>query len=180
MMNKNEGHPLSDYVQPKRAAEILGVQPNRIYEYISDGRLPAEKRGKLHFILIQDVESFKANPIGRARVKPTLWHAYKDDVTLLSTEIDVQVRASQQQHLREKLQAIQIENRHLFPKTIARYVLQEDETLNSVHILLFWKSSELPSEEQRQTHISALQAELADVLDWETARIQTRSALIHT
>lgn len=92
----------------------------------------------------------------------------------------MQVRAGQQSQLVEKLQAIQRADQHTFPGTIARYVLRGDEQLDSVHILLVWKSTEMPGEEKLRSYLGAFQAELADMLEWETARMRTTEALIHT
>ena len=173
-------HPLSAYVRATMAAEMLGITRNRIYEHIRENRLPAERQGKQYFILKEDIEKFKANPIGRTRSKPLDWRAYAGDVKVLVTEIDVRVRIGQQERLVEKLQAIEGTGEHHFPGTIARYVVEGDEQLNSVRISLIWKSTEMPAEEVRQGYLEAFQAELADVLDWETARMQTTRALLHT
>lgn len=180
MTNKNEVHPLSDYVQPQMAAKMLGVSRNRVYEYIRDQRLPAEKMGKTYFILTKDVERFQANPIGRTRTQPTSWRVYRSGGKLLTTEIDVRVRAGQQQRLVDKLQAMQTTDQHTFPGTIARYIVQGDEQLSSVHIILVWKTTDMPDEAARQEYLAAFQVELAGVLDWNTAHMQTNQAILHT
>lgn len=180
MTHKNEIHPLSDYMQPSTAAKALGVSRNRVYEYIRDQRLPAEKMGKTYFILAKDVEQFQANPTGRTRTQPPPWRAYRSGGKLLTTDIYVQVRTGQQQRLTEKLQNLLHTNQHTFPGTIARYIIQGDGQLSTVHILLIWKTTEMPNEATRQKHLAAFQAELADVLDWQTAQSSTNAAILHT
>ena len=173
-------YPLSAYVGAKEAAYMLGITQNRVYEHIHAYRLPAIQRGKQYYILIQDVKKFEAHPTGRKRTKPTLWRAYQGDVKVPATRISVQVRAGQQKRLREKLQAICKDNRHLFPGTIARFVLPEDEQLGSIDIFLYWKSSDMPDKATRQNELHAFQAELEDVLDWKTAQERSTEALLYT
>ena len=173
-------YSLADYVQPHQAAKMLGISRNRVYEYIRDQRLPAERIGKTYFILTKDVEQFQANPTGRTRTQPPAWRVYKGGGRVVVTEIDVQVRSGQQQRLAEKLQAIQAANQYTFPGTIARYIVQGDEQLSGVHIVLVWKTTEMPDEAARQGYLATFQAELADVLDWKTAQVQTNRAMIHT
>ncbi len=38
----------------------------------------------------------------------------------------------------------------------------------------------MPEEEAREKNLAAFQADLADVLDWETAQITTKEGIIYT
>ena len=99
---------------------------------------------------------------------------------VFSTEIQVHVQPGKHTNLLEKLKAIQQANRHTFPGTIARYVIKGDEALTSVHFVLLWKDTEMPDEVVQQHDLKALQEELKDVLDWETAIYTTNEALMYT
>jgi hypothetical protein len=45
---------------------------------------------------------------------------------------------------------------------------------------LVWKDTEMPDGTTRAKDLAAFQAELADVLDWETAQISTKEGIIYT
>jgi len=92
----------------------------------------------------------------------------------------VHVRVGKQAELLEKVKAIQKANRHTFPGTMARYLIKGDEALSSVHFVLIWKDTEMPDETTRQHDLKALQEELADVIDRETALYSTNETLLHT
>lgn len=180
MVKDDKAFPIPGYVVAEDAAHMLGVSKNRVHQYIREGRLSAVRVGKSYLVPIDHVKHFKTHPTGRTRTQPPPWRVYKGGGKVLATEIDVQVRAGQQERLVETLQTIQTIGSHTFPGTIARYILQGDEQLSSVHILLIWKTTEMPDEATHQQHLTAFQADLADVLDWETAQSQTTNALIHT
>jgi len=105
---------------------------------------------------------------------------YNPRSNVLVTEVQVPVRAGQQDRLAEKLKEIQQANRHTFPGTIARYIIKGNPDLTSVHLILAWKDTEMPDEFTREQNLKALQEELSDVLIWEQAQYSTNEALIHT
>lgn len=80
----------------------------------------------------------------------------------------------------QKLQAMRQAKRHPFPGTLARYILRGDEQLSSVHMLLLWKDADISDDAAFQEQLAAFQAELADVLDWNSAKIQQTDALMYT
>jgi hypothetical protein len=80
----------------------------------------------------------------------------------------------------EKLNAILEGQRYLFPGTMQRYVFEEETEPKHVVILLIWKDTEMPDETVIQQELKPLQAELADVLDWDTVEYSTKQAIIHT
>jgi hypothetical protein len=49
-----------------------------------------------------------------------------------------------------------------------------------VEILLIWKASIQPDEEAREEALEAFRADLADVLDWDTAEYDDGTAFMHT
>jgi excisionase family DNA binding protein len=180
MADIHEFPDIPGYVSIKQAAQMLGITDKRVYRYIEIGRLPAFKASGVFLLAEEDVKQFKLNPPGRIRSSPPPWRVYSSRSKVLATEIQVRVRAGKQPELLEKLHAIQEANRHTFPGTIARYLIKSDEALTSVQFVLIWKDTEMPDETARQHDLEALQEELADVLDWETAHSTTYETLMYT
>ena len=180
MTDGTEIPTLPGYVSIKEAARLLGVSDKRVYQYVLAGRLPAQRVGHILILPVEAIEQFKPGPSGRVRASAPSWRAYRSRGSLLVTTIQVRVREGQQAKLVEKLKAIQKADRHTFPGTVARYVVKGDAALALVQIVLVWKTTEMPSETTRQQHLEAFQQELADVLDWGSARYETNEAIIHT
>lgn len=49
------------------AAELLGVSPGRVRQYVAEGRLPVTKFGNTNLIRPGDLAAFERNPPGRPR-----------------------------------------------------------------------------------------------------------------
>jgi hypothetical protein len=178
--NEETTYPLGDYIGAKEAAEMLKVTTNRVYEHIKGYRLPAKRFGKIYHIYRPDVINFRANPTGRQRTKPTPWRVFKGDVKVLVTRIEVKVREGQYGRLRAKLQDAYESQRHLFPGTMARYILSFDEQGKEIEIDLIWKSTDKAKEKDWQAYIDWFKKDLDDVLDWETASFREVPALLST
>ncbi len=169
-----------DYISTDQAAQILGISKQRVYQYIEEQRLPAFRAGNVILLKREAVQQFKPNITGRPRKKEPAWRVYRGGSTVLGTDIQIRIRPGRQDQLIEKLRAIYKGQRHTFPGTIQRYVFKDDVSPAAVNILLIWKDTEMPGEEARKKHLEAFQAELADVLDWETAQITTKEGIIYT
>ena len=169
-----------DYISTDQAARILGISKQRVYQYIEEKRLPAFRAGNVILLRKEAVEQFKPHITGRPRKKEPLWRVYRGGSTVLGTDIQVQVRDGKQAQLIEKLRAIYTGQRHTFPGTIQRYIFKDDSSPATVSIWLVWKDAEMPDEANRERDLKAFQAELADVLDWETAQISTKEGIIYT
>ena len=180
MADIHEFPDIPGYVSIEQAAHMLGITDKRVYRYIEIGRLPAFKASGVFLLAEEDVKQFKLNPPGRIRTNPPRWRSYSSRSKVLATEIQVPVRTGKQEELLQKLAAIQGANRHTFPGTIARYLIKGDEALTCMHVVLFWKDTDMPDETTRQHDLKALQDELADVLDWETAHSTTNETLLYT
>ncbi len=180
MADINDFPDIPGYVSIKQAAEMLGITDKRVYRYIDLGRLPAFKSGGVFLIREDEVKRFKLNPPGRVRSDPPPWRMFNTRSKVFATDIRVQVRSGQQNNLIKLLDAIQQANRHTFPGTIARYATKGDEAFTHLHLFLVWKDTEMPDEQTRQDHLTALKEELADVLDWETAQYDTTETLMYT
>lgn len=169
-----------DYISTDQAAHILGISKQRVYQYIEEQRLPAFRAGNVILLKREAVQQFKPNITGRPRKKEPAWRVYRGGSTVLGTDIQVQIRPGKQDQLVEELKAIYKGQRHTFPGTIQRYVFKDDVSPAAISILLIWKDTEMPEEEARAKNLAAFKAELADVLDWETAQISTKEGIIYT
>src|SRR2546421_6909933 len=169
-----------DYISTDQAAQILGISKQRVYQYIEEQRLPAFRAGNVILLRKEAVQQFKPHITGRPRKKEPAWRVYRGGSTLLGTDIQVQIRPGKQGQLVEKLKAMYKGQRHTFPGTIQRYVFKDDISPAAISILLIWKDTEMPEKEERERNLAAFQAELADVLDWETAQITTKEGIIYT
>ncbi len=180
MIDRIEIPNLPGYVSIKEAADMLGVSDKRVYQYVRAGRLPAQRIGHILILPIEEVKQFKPSPTGRVRTKAPSWRVYRSRGALLITDIHVHVRLGQQARLIEKLKAIQKLDRHTFPGTVARYIAKGDADLKTVQVLFIWKTTEMPDEATRKHDFVVFQEEMADVLDWETAQINTNEVIIQT
>ena len=180
MADIHEFPDVPGYVSIKQAAEMLGITDKRVYRYIDLGRLPAYKSGGVFLLAEEDVRLFKLNPPGRTRRVPPQWRMYSRRSKVLATEIRVPVRAGQQERLIEKLAEIQVTNRYTFPGTIARYLIQGNPQLTSLHLVLIWKDTEMPDESIRERELKAFQSELTEMVEWEHAHSSTNEALLYT
>ncbi|HEY3992541.1 MAG TPA: helix-turn-helix domain-containing protein [Ktedonobacteraceae bacterium] len=179
-MNERKKSSPPGYISSEEAAQRLDVSKDRLYQWVKQARLTAYTVGNSFTFLEKDIENFERNPTGRKRKGPPSWRVYKGDVKVLATEISVQVCAGQQKRLMAKIKAMQKADEYVFPGTIARYIVQEDEQLNSIKILLFWKSTEMPDEAVRESQLAMFQKDFADILDWQSAQIKMTSALTYT
>ena len=180
MISENEYLRIPGHVPVKEAAELLGISEDRVLQHIKAKRLPARKVFGRYMIPLELVEHFKQNPPGRSRTRAPLWRVYNIRSKLLSLDIEVQVIPGQEERLLEKLRTIQEGKRHTFQGTMARYIFRESATFSTVSIWLIWKDTEMPDEAKREEELTAFKAELADVLDWETALQHTKEGIIYT
>lgn len=180
MLNDIEIPNLPGYVSIKEAADMLGVSDKRVYQYVRAGRLPAQRIGHILILPIEEVRHFKPSPTGRLRTKAPSWRIYRSRGMLLITDIHVRVRDGQQARLIEKLKAIEELDRYTFPGTVERFIANGDADLKTIQVLLIWKTTEMPDEATRTHDFVMFQKEMADVLDWETAQINTNEVIIQT
>ena len=176
----DSGSSERDFLSTSEAADKLGVSYYTVYEYIREKRLVAEMVGGVYLIPKQAVAEFKAKPTGRTRANPPPWRIYRAGAKVRGLDIHVQVRAGQHKRLIEKLKHFQEAQQHLFRGTMQRYVFEDETNPAQVVISLIWKDTELPDERSLQEELATFQNELADVLDWSSARYTRKRAIIHT
>ena len=168
------------YVSIKEAAEMLGLSPSRVYEYVEDGRLSSVRAAHVILIPLEEVKHFKPKIAGRPRKSVLRWRISPENNTLLATSIVVQVRPDHQAELMKKLEEIRQDDDYLFPGTVARFIVQNETSPNQLEISLIWRSTAMPDEMARTQALAAFRQALADVVDWETAYYVNGTVLMHT
>jgi excisionase family DNA binding protein len=180
-MHVNDGQAsVPGYVSIKEAAEMLGLSPSRVYEYVEDGRLSSVRAAHVILIPIEEVKSFKPNIAGRPRKSVLRWRISPENNMLFATSIVVQIRSDRQAELVKKLEEIRQGEEYLFPGTVARFIVRSETLPSQVEISLIWRSTVMPDELARGKALEAFQQALADVLDWSTAQYNSGQVLLHT
>src|SRR3989442_10084581 len=93
------------YVSVKEAAEMLGLSPRTVYDYIEEGRLSSARLADVIAISVEEIMKFKREPSGRPRKNTPLWHISSGENTQYMFIISVQLRAGQRDVLLQKLEA---------------------------------------------------------------------------
>ncbi len=171
---------LPGYVSVKEAAKILGISDKRVYEYVNEGRLPSMWAADVIMIPLDEIQKFKRRTSGRPRRSIPVWRISSGENTHFMTSIVVQIRAGQQHALLEKLEEIRQRGQHLFPGTVARFIVESEINPGQLEIALVWRSTVMPKEMERSQALEAFRLELADVLDWSTAQYNNGRVLMHT
>jgi excisionase family DNA binding protein len=180
-MTEDEDVPgIPGYVSVQEAAKLIKLSESRIYGLFREKRLPRHKVGNMYLVAIEDIERFKRNPTGRLRKSPPKWRVYRGGGKLFTTEMQVKIRAGQRERLLRKLEAIRKGERHTLTGSIARYVLLDRTAPDTVTLWLVWKDSEMPDQVTHEREMADFQAELADMLDWDSAQISDKDGIIYT
>ncbi len=180
MVEKKDVPAVPGFVTVREAAKIINVSRTRMYEFVDEGRFPLHKAGSTYLIALADLENFRPNPTGRLRKSPPKWRAYRGGGKLFATEMQVKIRSGQRERLLRKLEAIRKEERHTLTGSIARFVLLERAAGDTVTLWLVWKDSEMPDQATHEQEMALFRAELADVLDWDSAEISDKDGVIYT
>ena len=125
MRNENDRSNIPGYVSIKEAAKILGISANRVYAYVEEGRLPSAKAAHVIMIPLEAVEDFKPLLSGRPRSSVPVWRISPEENTVRATSILVRIRTHEYDRLMTRFEEIRREKQHLFPGTIARYVIEK-------------------------------------------------------
>jgi excisionase family DNA binding protein len=171
---------LPDYVSIKEAAKILGISDKRVYEYVDAGRLPSMWAADVIMIPLDEVKKFKRKSSGRPRKSIPTWRISSGDNTQYITSITVQLRPGQQETLLQKLEELKRNGQHIFPGTIARYIVKSETVTGQIEISLIWRYAVMPKEEAREKALEAFRLALIDVVDWNTAQYKSGRVLMHT
>jgi excisionase family DNA binding protein len=156
------------YVDIKEAAKLLGVAESSVYRYIQSGRLSAYQAGRNIMISEEALKQFQPSTTGRPRATNPLWRISPEESTLWQTSLAVRIREGQEEAFKRRLEEIRRKKEHLFPGTIARYIVGSKRQPGYVEMIFIWRGSVMPDETKRQQALHAFEQALADVVDWET------------
>jgi excisionase family DNA binding protein len=168
------------HIPAEEAAKRLGITVQRVYQHIKAGHLSAVEVKNQYMIPEAEVENFRTRPPGRVRKRAAAWHMYDRSINVLNIQISVQVRVGQQERFRERVRQLYGEKQHAFKGTMIRVIWQNQDHPEQARLLLVWKDNEMPDEATRQRELEAFQRDFADVLDWDTARIEHGNVLLST
>ena len=171
---------LPGYVSIKDAAKMLGLAERTVYEYVEEGRLQGVRAADVIMIPLEDVQNFKRGVSGRERKVTPLWRISSGNNAQFTTLIFVQVRQGKQNALVKKLEEMRKSKQHLFPGTVARYIVGSKTHPGQVIIVFVWRGTVMPDLAEREDALDAFRQELADVLDWNTAEYNDGTAFMHT
>src|SRR5260221_7447517 len=131
-----------------------------------------------HVIMIPlaEVEDFKLQLSGRPRTSVPVWRISPEENTLLATSIVARIRSHQHTKLMARLEEMRREKQHLFPGTIARFIIEKQRQPEHIEVLLIWRNTAMPDEPTFNRWLNEFQEALGDVLDWDTAQYDTERA----
>src|SRR6266566_4631633 len=175
MRNENERPTIPGYVTIKDAAKILGVSANRVYTYVEEGRLPSAQAAHVIMIPLEALKDFKSQLSGRPRTTIPTWRISPEDNAVLTTSILVRIRPNQHARLLARLEEVRRERQHLFPGTIARYIMEKQQHPEHIEILLVWRGTAMPDESSYSQWLEKFRRALSDVLEWDTAQYESGS-----
>ncbi|BCL79607.1 hypothetical protein ccbrp13_20720 [Ktedonobacteria bacterium brp13] len=159
---------------------MLGISERRIRLYIEMKRLPAVRAADVLMIPLENVKNFKRKIVGRPRKSTLAWRISSAENTQFMTFISVQVKSHQEKQLMQRMEEIKCSGKHIFPGTVARYVVRSETIPRQIEIVLVWRSTVMPNEVEREQALEAFRQSLSDVLDWDTARYNHGEVLMHT
>ncbi len=171
---------LPGYVSTKEASKILGISERRVRLYIEMKRLRAVRAADVLLLPLDDVKNFKRKIVGRPRKNTLAWRISSTENTQFMTFISVQMRPQREKQLMQRLEEVKHGGLHVFPGTVARYVVRSEAIPRQIELVLIWRSTVMPSEAEREQALEAFRRALDDVLDWETAQYNTGKVLMHT
>jgi excisionase family DNA binding protein len=166
------------YLTVKQAAEMLGLSPSRVYEYVEGGRLSSVRAANVILIPASEIEHFQPKIAGRPRKSLSRWRISPSNNILFSTHITVQIK--DEEKLIQRLEEIQQGGQHLFSGTVARFLIRSKTFPEQLEISLIWRSTATPDETARNEALTEFRQALADVLDWSTAEYNEGQVLMHT
>jgi excisionase family DNA binding protein len=180
MNDSVDSQRIPGYVSVKEAAEMLGLAPRTIYDYIEEGRLTGARLADVIAIPIEEIKQFRREPSGRPRKNTPLWHISSGENTQFMSLISVHVRAGQRDTLQKRLEEFRKKKQHLFPGTVMRYIAAGSASSERVFLILVWRGTVIPDETRREAALEEIRRSLNDVVDWSTAQYEYGQVLMHT
>jgi hypothetical protein len=149
--------------------------PERVLQFVRDGRLPCCVVGGRYMIPTAALASFKPAPHGKIRTHAVRWRRYRTCRVCL-WRLEVPIVPGQETVLAARLLAMAERQEYLFEGTMTRIVSIEDGVL---FLLLVWKTIEAEERALAQ-EMERFKAALADDVEWNSARASRSEALAHT
>jgi excisionase family DNA binding protein len=171
---------MPEYVSIKDAAKILGISDKRVYAYVEEGRLPAVRAAHVIMIPVEEVKKFQPNISGRPRKNTPVWRTSPENNLLLTNSIFIHVRDKQQKKLERRLEEIRQAGDHIFPGTVARYIIQDKTHAGEIEILLIWRIASMPDDSTREKVLDNFLHALSDIVDLHATRYSEGQILLHT
>jgi excisionase family DNA binding protein len=156
----------------QEAARVLGVSQRSVYGYLTRGKLSRTRIEGLMMLPEAEVLAFERGAPGRPREEAPFWHLPPQKNPLSITTITVQALPDCDGQLEGRLAEFRAESKHCLAGTSARYIGRNRENPAEVVIVLLWRGAVLPAQEQRETALAALRADLANLCAWDTAAME--------
>lgn len=172
--------PRADYLSVREAALRLGVSTRSVYSYVGAGKLQSVRIGTSIAIPAEILADYKRSRRVRPRARTPVWRLPGDQNQRYLTMITIRLRQERQEQLEQKLAEMRAEHKHLLPETVARYITQSPDCPQTVRITLLWREAVIPPAQKRKAALAALQADLAHLLDWDTASTVEGLVLLNT
>ena len=180
-MEKQETLPdLPGYMPLPIAARLMGLSRRMANQYVQNGKLRGFKAGRNIMVKIEDVEKFQPNATGRPRERVPVWRLPVGKNLQFVTTIFTRIKPGQRENFDQKLKEIHSNGDHFLVGTVARYIVRSEKKPDDIEILLVWRSTVMPPEEEREADLEALRQEFAEILDWETSWEEFGQVLMHT
>jgi excisionase family DNA binding protein len=160
---------VEEFLSVRDAAKIMGVSTRSVYGYIETGKLLGIRIGASIAVHAEAVRNYQRPVVGRPRTRTPIWRVPVVMNLQYLTTINVRAREGQGAKLEARLTEIRVGGKHHIPGTVARYIVRDKVNPDEIQIVLVWRRLVMPPDEEREAAIAALCADLADVLDWETA-----------
>lgn len=180
MENYPDFQDMPDYVSIKEAARIIGVSANRVYEYVTEGRLKGLWAADVIMIPLEEAKNFKRGATGRPRKNTPAWRISGAEDTQFMVSMLVPLRTGKFDALLAKLEEMRRAGQYIFPGTVARYIVDVDGKHEQIEITLIWRKTTIPDEATREQQLRQLREALQDALNWEKAEYSHNGVLMHT
>jgi len=160
---------VEEFLSVRDAAKMMGVSTRSVYGYIETGKLLGIRIGASIAVHAEAVRNYQRPVVGRPRTRTPIWRVPVVMNLQYLTSITVRAREGQSTKLEQRLAEIRANSRHLITGTVARYIVRDKINPDEIQIVLVWRRLVMPPDEEREAAITALCADLTDILDWETA-----------
>ncbi len=155
------------FISVREAARLLGISQQRVYGYLTRGKLTRRMIDERVMLKEAEVLAFASELQQCSSTGVRAWE-FPGSASCSLTTILVSVRPDGETLLDSKLAEIHAQNKHQIAGTCSQVISRSPGRLL---ILLFWPDEACPPAEQREQEIAALVTDLSEACDWSTALI---------